>query len=217
MESWKVLLTFDGLWSKYRMWPFKFNLFASTLIWYSGCKENQFYSLPFGQAEASIYWPRTSFQLAPKAFWPAEFLKTHHLPVGQVKNRIHQYSPIAKSTSPGLPDTTFFARWVLLFIISVITKFGNLVQFLLWWLFGMRGLRKSMEISHVNVYVDIGLEGLMAMLGEMESLISPDQLIIIKCRSSAMVFTSQMRSEQKWTCLFNNMQVLKINHFAHQN
>ena len=61
----------------------------------------------------------------------------------------------------------------------------------------MRGLRKSIEISHVNVYVDIGLEGLMAMLGEMESLISPEQLIIIKCRSSAMVFTSQMRSEQK--------------------
>ena len=54
-----------------------------------------------------------------------------------------------------------------------------------------------METSHVNVYVDMGLEGLMAMLGEMESLISPDQLIIIKCLSSAMVFTSQMRSEQK--------------------
>ena len=54
-----------------------------------------------------------------------------------------------------------------------------------------------MEISHVNVYVDIGLEGLMAKSGHMESLISPDQLIIIKCRSSAMVFTSQMRSEQK--------------------
>ena len=54
-----------------------------------------------------------------------------------------------------------------------------------------------MEISHVNVYVDMGLEGLMATSGHMESLISPDQLIIIKCLSSAMVFTSQMRSEQK--------------------
>ena len=54
-----------------------------------------------------------------------------------------------------------------------------------------------MDISHVNVYVDMGLKGLMVMLGEMESLISPDQLIIIKCLSSAMVFTSQMRSEQK--------------------
>lgn len=54
-----------------------------------------------------------------------------------------------------------------------------------------------MEISHVYLCEDIGLNGLMAKLGEMESLISPDQLIIIKCRSSAMVFTSQMRSEQK--------------------
>lgn len=34
-----------------------------------------------------------------------------HLPFGQVKNRIHQqYSPIAKSTSPGLSDATFFAH-----------------------------------------------------------------------------------------------------------
>ena len=48
-------------------------------------------------------------------------------------------------------------------------------------------------------------------------IVSPDQLIIIKCLSSAMVFTSQMRSEQKWACLFSNMQVLKINHIAHQN
>ena len=54
-----------------------------------------------------------------------------------------------------------------------------------------------MEISHAYLCEDIGLNGLMARLGEMESLISPDQLIIIKCRSSAMVFTSQMRSEQK--------------------
>ena len=48
-------------------------------------------------------------------------------------------------------------------------------------------------------------------------IVSPDQLIIIKCLSSAIVFTSQMRSEQKWACLFSNMQVLKINHIAHQN
>ena len=74
-----------------------------------------------------------------------------------------------------------------------------------------------MEISHAYFCEDMGLKGLMAVSGHMESLISPDQLIIIKCRSSAMVFTSQMRSEQKRTCLFNNMQVLKINHLAHQN
>ena len=37
--------------------------------------------------------------------------KNLHLPVGQVNHRIHQPGPIAKSTSPGLSDTTFFARW----------------------------------------------------------------------------------------------------------
>jgi len=40
-----------------------------------------------------------------------EFLKEHHLPLGQVKTDFT--SPIAKSTSPGLSDTTFFARWAL--------------------------------------------------------------------------------------------------------
>ena len=39
-----------------------------------------------------------------------EFLKILHLPVGQVKNTEFTNS-IAKSTSPGLSDTTFFARW----------------------------------------------------------------------------------------------------------
>ena len=39
-----------------------------------------------------------------------EFFKTHHLPVGQVKNRTHQASLIAKSISPGLSGTTFVAR-----------------------------------------------------------------------------------------------------------
>ena len=37
-----------------------------------------------------------------------KFLKEHHLPVGQVKTDFT--SPIAKFTSPGLSDTTFFAR-----------------------------------------------------------------------------------------------------------
>ena len=39
-----------------------------------------------------------------------EFHKKHHLPIGQVKNRIFT-SPKAKSTSPRLSDTTFFALW----------------------------------------------------------------------------------------------------------
>ena len=42
----------------------------------SGCKESNFYSLPFGQAEASncIVLAQMSFQLAPKIFWWAELI-----------------------------------------------------------------------------------------------------------------------------------------------
>ena len=37
-----------------------------------------------------------------------EFLKKHHLPAGKLKTEFT--SPIAKSTSPGLSDTTLFTR-----------------------------------------------------------------------------------------------------------
>ena len=59
---------------------------------YPGCKEKHFYSLPFGQAEASIYQPRRHFNQPQKRFVLLLFklLIKHHLPVGQVKNRIHQ-------------------------------------------------------------------------------------------------------------------------------
>ena len=58
----------------------------------AGCKENHFYSLPFGQAEASIYQPRRHFNQPQKLFVLLlfKFLLKHHLPVGQVKNRIRQ-------------------------------------------------------------------------------------------------------------------------------
>ena len=70
----------------------------------------------FGQAEASIYQPRCHFNQTQKLFVLMLFkvLIKHHFPVGQVKNRIH-YSLLAKSTSPGLSDTTFFARCVWYF------------------------------------------------------------------------------------------------------
>ena len=63
---------------------------------------------------------QTSFQLAPKTFWLAElisqflcfsnFSKNITCPSGKLKTEFT--SPIAKSTSPGLWDTTFFACWV---------------------------------------------------------------------------------------------------------
>ena len=58
----------------------------------TGCKENHFYSLPFGQAEASIYQLRRHFNQPQKHFVLLlfKFLIKHHLPIGQVKNRIHQ-------------------------------------------------------------------------------------------------------------------------------
>ena len=56
----------------------------------TGCKEKHFYSLPFGQAEASIYQPRRHFNQPQKRFVLLLFklLIKHHLPIGQ--NRIHK-------------------------------------------------------------------------------------------------------------------------------
>ena len=61
-----------------------------------------------------------SFQLAPKAFWLAELIsqflcflnssKNITCPSGKLKTEFT--NPIAKFTSPGLSDTTVFARWV---------------------------------------------------------------------------------------------------------
>ena len=63
---------------------------------------------------------QTSFQLAPKTFWLAELIsqffcysnssKNITCPSGKLKTEFT--SLIAKSTSPGLSDTTFFAHWV---------------------------------------------------------------------------------------------------------
>ena len=75
----------------------------------TGCKENHFYSLPFRQAEASIYQPRRHFNQPQKLFDEQnnsdftvlllfEFLKKRHLPIGQVKNII--YWPNGKINQP---------------------------------------------------------------------------------------------------------------------
>ena len=91
----------------------------------SGCKENQFYSLSFGQAETSIYWPDV-ISTSSKSFLTRRidftvlllfaFLKKHHFSVGKSEFS----SPIAKSTSPGLSDSTFFEPC----LHTVDTKFG---------------------------------------------------------------------------------------------
>ena len=65
----------------------------------SWCKENHFYSFPVGQADASIYKPKRHLNQPPNFLMSridftlllqVEFLKILHLPVRQVRNRIHQ-------------------------------------------------------------------------------------------------------------------------------
>ena len=104
---------------------------------YAGCKENHFHSLPSGQAEASIFilLAQTSFQLAPKTFWWAEFISQFFYYWNFSKNitclsgklRTEFTSPIAKSTSPGLLDTAFFARCVCHEDTGVLSHFYSQV------------------------------------------------------------------------------------------
>ena len=66
-----------------------------------------------------------SFQLAPNAFWQAELISQFFFNLNSSKNitctlgklRTEFTSPKAKSTSPGLSDTTFFARWIQRYIL----------------------------------------------------------------------------------------------------
>ena len=79
--------------------------------------------LAFEQAEASInLLAQMSFQLAPKAFWWAELISQFFYYSNSSKNITCMFgklkteftSLIAKSTNPGLSDTTFFARcWLI--------------------------------------------------------------------------------------------------------
>ena len=79
--------------------------------------------LAFGQAEASInLLAQMSFQLDPKAFWRAELISQFFYYSNSSKNITCMFgklkteftSLIAKSTNPGLSDTTFFARcWLI--------------------------------------------------------------------------------------------------------
>ena len=110
----------------------------------TGCKENHFYSLPFSQAEGNIILlAQTSFELAPKAFWRAELIsqlfcylnssKKITCSSGYLKTKFT--SLIAKSTSPGLSDTTFFARWpkIIVFGYWPYIYAEWLSKYSIWW------------------------------------------------------------------------------------
>ena len=64
----------------------------------SGYKESQFYCLPFRHVAASTYQPQSHFK---SYFCSLNTPSKLHFPIGQNK--------LAKYTSPGLSDTTFFA------------------------------------------------------------------------------------------------------------
>ena len=73
------------------------NHVSTTTTILTGCKESQSYSLPFGQAVARMYQPKSHFIQPEKIFWMSridysEFPKKFYLPVRQVENRIHQPS-----------------------------------------------------------------------------------------------------------------------------
>ena len=85
------------------------------------CK--QLCGIPWTQSIVPPGWRKhilaqTSFQLAPKTFWWAELISQFFFSLNSSKNITCQLgkltteftSPIAKSTSPGLSDTNFFAR-----------------------------------------------------------------------------------------------------------
>ena len=99
----------------------------------SGCKESQFYSSPFGQVVASINFTSPKFistsprnvlisrtdYTVPSVIWTAQ--KNFTSPSGKLRTEFT--SLIAKSTSPGLSDNTFFAPWTLMKTIPSINTF----------------------------------------------------------------------------------------------
>ena len=94
-------------------------VFLLYLAVYSGGQRKSFLQLAIWASWRKHLLAQTSFQLAPKAFWRAELISQFFLSLNSSKIitcpsgklRTEFISPIAKSTSPGLSDSTFFARW----------------------------------------------------------------------------------------------------------
>ena len=84
-----------------------------------GAKKIIFTACHSGKLKLAFTSPVTSFQLAPKTFSLAELISQFFCSSNSSKNitclsgklKTEFTSPIAKSTSPGLSDTTFFAHW----------------------------------------------------------------------------------------------------------
>ena len=102
--------------------PHSWISFIENLAWVIRVQRKPFLPLAIQANWRKHLLAETSFQLAPKAFWLTEFIsqffcysnssKNLTCPSGKLKTEFT--SPVAKSTSPGLSDSTFFARWLYL-------------------------------------------------------------------------------------------------------
>ena len=101
--------------------PVEYNKFPLIYLWKSRVQRKSFLQVAIRASWSLHLLAQTSFELAPKAFWHAELIsqflcyshshssKNISCPSGKLKTEFT--SPIAKSTSHGLSDTTFFAHW----------------------------------------------------------------------------------------------------------
>ena len=87
----------------------------------TGCKENHFYSS--GKLRLTFTIAQTSFQLAPKTFWWADWFQSSSVIWIPPKTSLAR---IARSTSPGLSDTTFFTRCIITRALSMKYSICNI-------------------------------------------------------------------------------------------
>ena len=89
----KTRLDFQGLIQDCQLAMHKLTLWYSghSALSLPGCKENHFYSLAFTSPDVISTSPKSfsSSRIDFTLLLLFEFLKEHHLPVGQVKNRFH--------------------------------------------------------------------------------------------------------------------------------
>ena len=89
----------------------------------TGCKENHFYSLPFRQAEGKIYYSPNIISTSPKKVLMSRLISKFF---GNLNSSKNFTCPIAKSTNPGLSDTTFFARCIITRALSMKYSICNI-------------------------------------------------------------------------------------------
>ena len=120
-------------------WPITAKLRTCILATKPRVQRKSFLKLAIRASWSYYFLAQTSFQLAPKKFWWAELISQFFCKLNSSKNftcplgklRTEFTSLIVKSTSPGLWDTTFFARGnhKLISILSCGSVFLCLIDF----------------------------------------------------------------------------------------